>query len=45
MSPITVETRKIIRARANALYNSFPRIPKCKLKDKGRENKTKTTSD
>jgi hypothetical protein len=33
-SPITVETRKIIRARASALYNSFPKMPKRKTKDK-----------
>ncbi len=39
-SPITVETRKIIRARASALYNSFPKIPKRKTKNK--ETKTKT---
>src|SRR5208283_161797 len=29
-SPITVETRKIIRERALALYNTFPKIPKDK---------------
>ena len=33
-SPVTVETRKIIRARASALYNSFPKIPKRKTKNK-----------
>ena len=32
-SPITVETRQIIRARASALYNSFPKIPKRKNKN------------
>ena len=35
-SPITVETRKIILTRASALYNSFPKIPKRKTKDKQR---------
>jgi hypothetical protein len=40
-SPITVETRKIIRARAAALYNSFPKIPKRRSKDKNKE----TTKD
>jgi CPA1 family monovalent cation:H+ antiporter len=44
-SPITVETRKIIRARASALYNSFPKRPKRKTKDKNKEAKTKTTKD
>ena len=44
-SPITVETRKIIRARASALYNSFPKMPKRKTKDKNKEAKTKTTKD
>lgn len=44
-SPITIETRKIIRARASALYNSFPKIPKRKTKDKNKESKTKTTKD
>jgi CPA1 family monovalent cation:H+ antiporter len=44
-SPITVETRKIIRARASALYNSFPKIPKRKTKDKNKEAKTKTTKE
>ena len=33
-SPVTVETRKIIRARASTLYNSFPKIPKRKTKNK-----------
>jgi hypothetical protein len=33
-SPITVETRKIVRARASALYNSFPKLPKRKTKGK-----------
>ena len=37
-SPVTVETRKIIRARAAALYNSFPKIPKRKTRNK--ESKT-----
>jgi hypothetical protein len=44
-TPITVETRKIIRARASALYNSFPKIPKRKIKDKNKETKIKTTKD
>jgi hypothetical protein len=44
-SPITVETRKIIRARASALYSSFPKRPKRKTKDKNKEAKTKTTKD
>jgi len=44
-SPITVETRKIILARASALYNSFPKIPKRKTKDKNKESETKTTKD
>jgi CPA1 family monovalent cation:H+ antiporter len=42
-SPITVETRKIIRARASAIYNSFPKIPKRKTKNK--ETKTKTAEE
>ena len=37
-SPVTVETKKLIRERASALYASFPKIPKRKTKDK---NKTK----
>jgi hypothetical protein len=44
-TPITVETRKIIRARASALYNSLPKIPKRKTKDKNKETKTKTAKD
>jgi hypothetical protein len=42
-SPVTVETRKIILARASALYNSFPKMPKRKAKDKNKEAKNKTT--
>src|SRR5208337_3409813 len=38
-SPITVQTRKIIRARATALYNSFPKRPKRKTKEKNKETK------
>jgi hypothetical protein len=38
-SPITVETRKIIRARARALYGSLPKIPKRKNKDKNKTEK------
>ena len=33
-SPVTVETKKIIRARASALYASLPKIPKRKTKEK-----------
>ena len=44
-SPVTIETRKIIRARASALYNSFPKRPKRKTKDKSKEAKTKTTKN
>ena len=36
-SPITVETRKIILARASALYKSLPKIPKRKTKDKNKQ--------
>ena len=42
-SPVTIETKKIIRARASALYASFPRIPKRKTKEKSNERKTQTT--
>jgi len=42
-SPITVETRKIILARASALYNSFPKMPKRNAEDKNKEAKNKTT--
>ena len=42
-SPVTVETRKIIRARAAALYNSFPKRPKRKTNEK--ETKTKTAKE
>jgi len=42
-SPVTIETRKIIRARASALYASFPKIPKRKTKDKIKKEETKTT--
>jgi CPA1 family monovalent cation:H+ antiporter len=38
-SPITIETKKIVRARASALYASFPKIPKRKHKDKNKETK------
>jgi CPA1 family monovalent cation:H+ antiporter len=38
-SPVTVETRKIIRARATTLYNSIPKISKRKNKDKDEEAK------
>ena len=42
-SPITVETRKIIRARARALYGSFPKIRlvgKTRIKIKLKKNKS-----
>jgi TolA-binding protein len=35
-SPVTIETKKIILARASALYASFPKIPKRKTKDKNK---------
>ena len=44
-SPVTVETRKIIRARASALYNSFPKMPKRKTKDKNKEANNETTKE
>jgi len=44
-SPVTVETRKIIIARASALYNSFPKRPKRKTIDKGKKEKTKTSEE
>ncbi len=44
-SPVTVETRKIVLARASALYASFPKMPKRKTKDKNKEAKTKTVDD
>jgi CPA1 family monovalent cation:H+ antiporter len=44
-SPVTVETRKIILARASALYNSFPKRPKRKTTDKSKESKTETSKD
>ncbi|HKM59662.1 MAG TPA: hypothetical protein VJY36_02195, partial [Candidatus Bathyarchaeia archaeon] len=42
-SPITVETRKIIRARASAVYNSFPK--RSKRKNKNKEAKTETAEE
>jgi NhaP-type Na+/H+ or K+/H+ antiporter len=39
-SPVTVETKKIIRARASALYTSLPKFAKRKTKDKNKESKT-----
>ncbi len=42
-APVTVETRKIILARASALYNSFPKIPK--RKNKEANNKTTKEND
>jgi hypothetical protein len=41
-SPITVETRKIIRARASGLYASFPKISKRKIKSKPKKEKEVT---
>jgi monovalent cation:H+ antiporter, CPA1 family len=41
-SPVTIETRKIIRARATGLYASFPKIPKRKIKSKNKEEKNQT---
>ena len=38
-SPITIETKKIVRARAAALYASFPKRPKRKTKEE--KNKAK----
>jgi len=38
-SPITVETRKIVRARASALYASLPKMSKRKTKEKNKEPK------
>jgi hypothetical protein len=38
VSPVTVETRKIILARVAGLYASFPKNPKAKkVKDQGTE--------
>jgi len=42
-SPVTVETKKLIRARASALYGSLPKIPKRKPKDKNKEEKSQTS--
>jgi monovalent cation:H+ antiporter, CPA1 family len=42
-SPVTVETKKIIRARASAFYASFPKIPKRKTKNKDKVRKTQST--
>ena len=36
-SPVTMETKKIIRARASALYASFARRPRRKVADKSKE--------
>ena len=44
-SPITVETRKIIRARAAALFASFPKRPKRKGKDERQEEKNKAVQE
>jgi monovalent cation:H+ antiporter, CPA1 family len=42
-SPVTIETRKIIRARALGLYASLPKIPKRKVKSKNKKDKIKKT--
>jgi CPA1 family monovalent cation:H+ antiporter len=42
-SPVTIETRKIIRARASGLYASLPKFPKRKVKSKNKEEKNETT--
>jgi hypothetical protein len=42
-SPVTVETRKIILARASALYASLPKRPKRRPKDKNKEAKINET--
>jgi CPA1 family monovalent cation:H+ antiporter len=36
-SPVTVQTKKIIRARASAVYASLPKIPKRKTKAKAKK--------
>ena len=42
-SPVTIETKKIIRARASGLYASFPKIPKRKVNSKSKEEKSEAT--
>jgi hypothetical protein len=42
-SPVTIETRKIIRARASGLYSSFPKIPKRKVKSERKEEKKESS--
>jgi CPA1 family monovalent cation:H+ antiporter len=42
-SPVTIETRKIIRARASGLYASLPKFPKRKVKSKNKEEKNEAT--
>jgi len=42
-SPVTIETRKIIRAKASGLYASFPKIPNRKIKSKRKEEKNEAT--
>jgi hypothetical protein len=37
----SIETRKLIRARASALYFSYPKIPKRKTKNKNKAEKNK----
>jgi CPA1 family monovalent cation:H+ antiporter len=44
-SPVTVETKKIIRARASALYASMPKIPKRKSKEKTNKSKPKSSNE
>jgi CPA1 family monovalent cation:H+ antiporter len=42
-SPVTIETRKIIHARAAGLYASFPKIPKRRVKSKNKDEKDRET--
>jgi CPA1 family monovalent cation:H+ antiporter len=44
-SPITIETRKIVLARASALFNSFPKRPKRKTSNDNKEEKPNTAKD
>jgi CPA1 family monovalent cation:H+ antiporter len=44
-SRVTIETRGIIRARAAALYSSFPKIPKRKTKEKNQDSKNKKSEE
>jgi len=44
-SPITIETRKIIRARAAALFASFPKRPRRRGKNEKQEEKNKAVQE